>query len=852
MTGPGHGLVSWGALIRPWLRALCLLPLLIATQPAEPVLAASYPISATAAQPSNATGAAVSGPNREIFGFATAGSLGDSTIGYPSWNFNLLSTVAFYAVRVNYNGVLIADSNWNVFDGPTFTNLVNTAHSHGVKVVVVLRNGFSDTVDFCDMLYNGSVTVQQIVNQVVLKGIDGVNIDYEGQLAQCSPTNPAFTAQSTQSLLTAFAKDMRAGLDAVHPGYYLSIDTYSGSAGGNDGFFNIPDLNQYVDSFFVMAYDMDYSNQGIGSLAGCAYFCMNPVSPLGGTYYWNDTNSMSQYVAAVGANKVILGQPYYGRVACVNSTGEHAHATSHIRAAGYLDAAAAITATDVKPGTYAVHRGDSYDPNGADRWDTWYDLTYNCWSEMYWPDATQLGTRYDLVNADNLRGVGFWTLNYGGGANELWNQISYYFTSCKGVNVSTSPVTKAGIGSSVTVTASALGCRNPTYHFGIMVPGSNAYVLAQDYSTSPTYTWNTSGLQPGTYRFSVWAEDANSPGTFKNWAGHWDAYNNNTFFTLSTCTGVNVSAQPATGAKIGSTVTFTASSVGCPNPNPQYHFGIMAPGSSTYATAQDYSTTASYSWATSGLQPGNYRLSVWVKDAASSGAQGNSFGRWDAYNNWFTYGLATCAGLNVTVAPPSPSAAGATVTVSASAVGCPNPGPLYHFGIMGPGAAGYTTVQDYSTASTYSWSTTGLVPGTYRFSVWAKDSASTGAQGNSFGRWDVYNNFVTDTLTGCSSVSVTVSPPSPSARGKTVTVTAHSTGCANPQFHFGLLSPGGTGYVTVQDYSSSNTYTWSTTGLAAGTYRFSVWVKDANSGGAQGNWAGRWDAYDNWQTYSLT
>jgi hypothetical protein len=46
--------------------------------------------------------------------------------------------------------------------------------------------------------------------------------------------------------------------------------------------------------------------------------------------------------------------------------------------------------------------------------------------------------------------------------------------------------------------------------------------------------------------------------------------------------------------------------------------------------------------------------------------------------------------------------------------------------------------------------------------------------------------------------------------------------------------------------------TWNTTGLAPGTYHFSVWVRDTNSAGAQGNQFGTWDAYNNNTVYSLT
>src|SRR5262249_26436866 len=39
---------------------------------------------------------AATGPKREVFGFAKANSLGDTAVGYTTWNFSLLSTVAYF------------------------------------------------------------------------------------------------------------------------------------------------------------------------------------------------------------------------------------------------------------------------------------------------------------------------------------------------------------------------------------------------------------------------------------------------------------------------------------------------------------------------------------------------------------------------------------------------------------------------------------------------------------------------------------------------------------------------------------------------------------------------------------
>jgi hypothetical protein len=256
-------------------------------------------------------------------------------------------------------------------------------------------------------------------------------------------------------------------------------------------------------------------------------------------------------------------------------------------------------------------------------------------------------------------------------------------------------------------------------------------------------------------------------------------------------------------------------------------------------------------WKTSGLAPGSYRFSVWARDAASPGLQGNSTGRWDAYNNGTVHALTpVCSAVTVTVSPASPSAAGATVTVTGHAAGCPN--SLYHFGVMAPGSSAYQTVQDYSTNASFTWKTNGLANGSYRFSVWARDAASPGLEGNSTGRWDTYDNNTVYTLTPvCTAVTVTVSPGAPSQAGTTVTVTAHASGCPNPVYHFGVMAPGSSGYQAVQDYSSNATFIWKTSGLAPGTYRFSVWTRDASSPGLQGNSSGRWDAYDNSTTYLL-
>ncbi len=381
--------------------------------------AAAYPAAAlTSTSP---PGLAPGGPNPEVFGFALASSLSDPTVGYPSWNFSLLTTVAFFGLHVQDNGTFAPDQGATVWNSSQLTTLVSTAHSHGAKVVLtVIEHDFSaGTTHMCAALSHPSTTVTQTVNEVRAKGADGVNLDYEGLNGSCGTGDSSYARHA----FTNFVAGMRA---ALPQGSYLSVDTYASSAIDSVGFFDIKSLSASADSFFVMNYDLEYSNYARAPTR-CSTFCLGPTSPLGG-YYYNAASTAQQYLNVTLASKVILGVPYYGRKGCVGAATPNQYPIGAVTADTYLDASQENTSPDVMAGSYVTHR-DANDPAGDERWDTWYNTSLKCWRELYWDDAVSLGHKYDVVNADNLRGVGMWNLNYGGGAPELWNLIAAKFTT---------------------------------------------------------------------------------------------------------------------------------------------------------------------------------------------------------------------------------------------------------------------------------------------------------------------------------------------------------------------------------------------------------------------------------------
>ncbi|HUZ35641.1 MAG TPA: hypothetical protein VMV17_04865, partial [Streptosporangiaceae bacterium] len=127
------------------------------------------------------------GPSREVFGFGLASSLADPTYGYPTWDFSLLTTVAFFGLHVQDDGTFAADSGLTVWNSSQLTGLVTTAHGHGTKVVltIILQDFSAGTPHMCAGLSHGSTTIASTVAEVKAKGVDGVNVDYEGLNGSC-------------------------------------------------------------------------------------------------------------------------------------------------------------------------------------------------------------------------------------------------------------------------------------------------------------------------------------------------------------------------------------------------------------------------------------------------------------------------------------------------------------------------------------------------------------------------------------------------------------------------------------------------------------------------------------------
>jgi hypothetical protein len=188
---------------------------------------------------------------------------------------------------------------------------------------------------------------------------------------------------------------------------------------------------------------------------------------------------------------------------------------------------------------------------------------------------------------------------------------------------------------------------------------------------------------------------------------------------------------PAT-AGVNTPVAITGSATICPTP--EYEFWMQPPGG-TWTLARSYSTNPTFTWPAAG-KAGVYNFSVWAKDLNGPGTKGTRPNTYDVFSAFqYTLTVTPCTGLTTSALPPSPSSAGTPVAITGIPSTCPN--ALYEFWLQGPSGR-WTLVQGYSRNSALSWTTTGAAPGSYLFSVWARDVSSTGTKGTAPNTYDAF------------------------------------------------------------------------------------------------------------------
>ncbi len=353
------------------------------------------------------TSALPNGLRKQVIGFLPYWLLND--VDLAELNYQLVSTIAYFSVGAQTDGNLAKGTasspttGWSGWTSSQMTDVLNRAHTNGVKVVLTVTMMAWDTAGYDRMrTFLGSSTARarlttQIVDAVRSRSADGVNLDFE-----MVPTD-------MKAPYTAFVRQVKAALVAAGVGSALTVCVTAGAATWATG-YDVAALTAggAADALFVMGYDFNWS----GSARAGA------VAPIDSPYVLDTATAMSNFVARTSPSKLVWGVPYYGRG--WNTTSSLLNATTTGGSWSYY-----YTGHLREAATY----GRRWDPVGKVPWYTYYNSGTGKWVQNYYDDAISLGYKYDLVNQRGLAGAGIWHLLMDNGREELWRQIADKFVT---------------------------------------------------------------------------------------------------------------------------------------------------------------------------------------------------------------------------------------------------------------------------------------------------------------------------------------------------------------------------------------------------------------------------------------
>ena len=319
-------------------------------------------------------------PSKEVFGYHPYW-MGTA---WTNYNFDLISTLAYFSAEVTATGGLSNLHGWPV------ASLINEAHSHGTKVVLcaTLFNSSDITTLLSNDQYRQNL-INNLLSQVQAGNADGVNIDFE-----------SFPSSQRDNMVT-FISDLTDTLHNAIPGSQVTIamppvdwsDAWDYNA-----------LASISDGLFIMGYNYHYSGS---STTG-------PNSPLSGPGYtltWTVLDYLNK--TNFQAGKLILGIPYYGFEWPSSS-----------------NAVGAATTGTGDPKFYSEIEGlaQSYGKIWHSTSQTpWYNYDNNGWNQGWYDDSLSLALKYDFALFNDLKGIGIWALGYDDGRPELWELLHSKF-----------------------------------------------------------------------------------------------------------------------------------------------------------------------------------------------------------------------------------------------------------------------------------------------------------------------------------------------------------------------------------------------------------------------------------------
>ena len=334
----------------------------------------------------------------EVLGFVPYWLFDDAALTIDP---ELVTIAAFHSVEAGGNGRLVSKKSdgsippgWQLLRSERFGRVQADLQAAGVKVVpVIQRTAWAEgtrkrTVELLSKKKNRRTLVKNIVEYVLRRGFDGVNLDFEPM--------PPKVADEYVSLV----RELRVALDEIDPTLHLSVDVVPGLENYDLAALTADDA---ADLAVIMGYG--YRTVASGTAGSTA-----PLDELAAT--------LEAATAQADPDGLLLAVPWYG----LDWATESSAAGAAVRRGKQFAGPSSLDYGQAR--AQAARSGRQYDAGSASAWTAYAargcDGCTPSWRQAWYDDPDSFGAKLELALGEGLAGVGIWALGMDAPHDELW------------------------------------------------------------------------------------------------------------------------------------------------------------------------------------------------------------------------------------------------------------------------------------------------------------------------------------------------------------------------------------------------------------------------------------------------
>lgn len=322
---------------------------------------------------------------------------------YKSYNYGLLSTVAYYGAEIEPStGYITNTHGWETTALPKLAGDTSLLKPCRVELAVI-NIGENNNRTFLSVSWSRQTLIDSL-RALLRKRGDGICLDFENVPLTMRDSLTLFVTALHDSLKA----DVKGKIDTTMNGFFNGYSiTMILPCFDWTGAYDVKKLAEVVDRFVVTGYDY------YGSFSTNT----GPVAPLSSGLEWNAPNienSVKEYKEkGAPAPKLLLCLPYYGTTWKTVSINEPRHKAQFLNFKFYRDLRNEMALKRINYDTTSVSA---------------YYISNDPVPVQYWFENREtLSEKYRWVQRNRYGGVGIWALGYDNGYPDLWQSLRENF-----------------------------------------------------------------------------------------------------------------------------------------------------------------------------------------------------------------------------------------------------------------------------------------------------------------------------------------------------------------------------------------------------------------------------------------